>query len=338
MLGLPVAVRESIRALDEHWDGGGYPHGLQADAIPLAARVMALAQTVKVFHAAGGPEVATNVAIERSGSWFDPEIVGVLRGLHREGTLWRDLGHEGLLTRLLTLEPVARVVPADDGNLDRVARVFSWVIDAKSPWTLLHSENVARIARGIACELGLPAAGQRRIFRAGLLHDIGKLAVSNLILDKPGRLDADEWSVLREHPAHTRSILAQVACFGEFAETAGAHHERLDGEGYDRGLGAEELDLTARVLATADRFEAMSAYRPYRGEIPVDDVLGVLSADRGTGVCHEVFEALEGYLARDEALAPGSLAAARRTSVTDRLKWLETSRELKPAATNAPLG
>jgi len=338
MLGLPENVRDAIRCLDEHWNGDGHPRGLEGEEIPLSSRIMALAQTVEVFFTSSGPETALRTADERSGTWFDPGLVRVLRSLHRDRTLWTGLRADDLLPDLLSHEPAGRIAPADDENLDRIARVFSWVIDAKSPWTLLHSENVARIARGMAIELGLDSDRQRALYRAGLLHDIGKLAVSNLILDKPGKLTDEEWAVLREHPAHSQRILERVGAFAGLSEPAASHHERLDGTGYHRGLTADALDTASRVLAIADRFEAMSAYRPYRGETPVEKVMDILAGDRGRGICGDAFEALERYLAKGRAndgLAPDSLAAARRGGGRTRIEWLEDSsrRALSIAAT-----
>lgn len=339
MLGLPENVRDAIRCLDEHWNGRGHPRGLAGEEIPLFSRVMALAQTVEVFFTSSDAETALRTAEERSGAWFDPELVRVLRSLHGDGTLWTGLRADDLLPRLLAHEPAGRIAPADDENLDRVARVFSWVIDAKSPWTLLHSENVARIARGMAIELGLESDLQRNLYRAGLLHDIGKLAVSNLILDKPGKLSDEEWTILREHPAHSQRILERVSAFASLSAPAANHHERLDGAGYHQGLTADALDTASRVLAIADRFEAMSAYRPYRGETPVDEVMDILDRDRGTGICGDAFEALERYLARDQGddrLAPDSLASARRSGGTTRMEWLEESSRRSPSLVTTP--
>lgn len=330
MLGLSHRVREAIRGLDEHWNGDGHPRGLRHHEISLESRIMGLAQTVEVFFTASGGDDAMSMARERSGSWLDPELVGALDSIHADGGFWAELAGESLLDRVLALEPADRVVTATDESLDAAARVFSWVIDAKSPWTLLHSENVARIAGGMARELGMSEEEQRDIRRAGLLHDIGKLGVSNLILDKPSKLDAAEWAALRDHPAYTRWILQRVRHFSKFAESAAAHHERLDGKGYDLGLGADQLGRLERILTLADRYEAMSAYRPYRAETPIGEVLRVLADDRGSGVCPEAFEALKCHLAGENAFAPQSLASARHRGEADRSAWLDATRAVRP--------
>ena len=138
------------------------------------------------------------------------------------------------------------------------------MIDAKSPFTSRHSERVAEIAVATATTLGFTDESLRDLRRAGLLHDIGKLAISNLILDKPGKLTVEEFEAVKRHPLVTEQILGRVSRFADIAGIAAAHHEKLDGSGYHRGIHGDELDPPARVLAVADIFEAMTADRPYR--------------------------------------------------------------------------
>jgi HD-GYP domain-containing protein (c-di-GMP phosphodiesterase class II) len=103
-----------------------------------------------------------------------------------------------------------------------------------------------------------------------LLHDIGKLGVSNSILEKPGKLTSEEFESVRKHPYFSYEILRRVPAFADFSYDAAAHHERLDGKGYWRGLGADQLSLHARILAVADVFDALRAKRPYRDALPLE--------------------------------------------------------------------
>ena len=152
---------------------------------------------------------------------------------------------------------------ADEAQLDNVAEAFGRVIDAKSPFTARHSAGVAAYAVAIAETMGMSADAQRDLRRAGLLHDIGKLAVSSRILDKPGKLTDEEFTAMKAHPAFTLRILERVACFRALAAMAAAHHERLDGSGYHLGLAAFDLSpLRAhprrrRRLRGADRRPAL---------------------------------------------------------------------------------
>jgi HD-GYP domain-containing protein (c-di-GMP phosphodiesterase class II) len=291
-LDLPDRTAEAIRHLDEHWDGSGWPDGLRGEDIPLLSRVLNLAQTVEV-HVRGGGVAAAHAVVGRSrGVVFDPALVDALRAFRDDAAFWGPLEDPGHVPAPARWEPAERVLVADDRRLDRVAEAFARVIDAKSPSTALHSTGVAAYAAGIAAVMGAGEAERRDLWRAGLLHDIGKLAVSNLILDKPGRLTDGEMAAMREHPRHTLQILERAACFRPLAAVAAAHHERLDGSGYHLGLGAAQLSRPARILAVADVYEALTADRSYRAAMTPPEALGVIGRQRGTHLCPESVDAL----------------------------------------------
>jgi HD-GYP domain-containing protein (c-di-GMP phosphodiesterase class II) len=134
--------------------------------------------------------------------------------------------------------------------------------------------------------------------RGALLHDVGKLGVSNSILDKPGKLDATEWQAVQAHAAYTEAILSRISAFAELARIAAAHHERLDGAGYPRGLRADEISLETRIITTADIFDAITAARPYRGAIPIPKTLEIMAETVGTAIDADCFEALKRAIAR----------------------------------------
>jgi putative nucleotidyltransferase with HDIG domain len=299
MLELPEASAGAIAALDEHWDGSGYPQGLRGEEIPLLGRILCLAQTVEIFSRTTGPRGAYAMAIKRAGRWFDPALVGALLAFRDEAAFWGPLEDPRMVPPAAAWEPADRVVLADQARLDRVAGAFARVIDAKSPYTARHSTEVARWAVALGAQLEMSPDQLRDLRRAGLLHDIGKLAVSNRILDKPGRLDRDELAVVREHPRHTQRILERVACFAGIVETAASHHERLDGSGYHRGLAAFDLSRPARVLAVADVWEALTAERPYRAAMDAGAAMEIVAADRGVGLCPAAVDALERAVAAD---------------------------------------
>lgn len=278
-LGFPRSTTASIRALDEHWDGSGHPRGLSGTTIPLNARIALLAQTLEVFLDAG-PAEALSVVRQRRGTWFDPSLVDLVLTWEADREWWDALASGDAAALVDSLEPEDRIRTIDDRGLDNVAEAFAEVIDAKSPYTARHSSGVAVWARHTADELGLPQADRRTLYRAGLLHDIGKLGISNRILDKPGRLTDEEFAKVREHPLHTWEILRRVPVFAAFARTAALHHERLDGSGYPWGIGEDGLDTLARILAAADVYEALTADRPYRPGLPLETVLHILASDR----------------------------------------------------------
>jgi HD-GYP domain-containing protein (c-di-GMP phosphodiesterase class II) len=305
MLYLSEQTAAAIRGLDEHWDGRGMPDGLAGEEIPLLARILCLAQTAEIFHADGGVAAARAVARRRRGRWFDPALVDALTAVCDDRAFWRTLERPDVSG----WEPAELVLRADDARLDRIAEAFARVIDAKSPYTARHSERVAEVAVGIAGVLRLGGDGLRDLRRAGLLHDVGKLAISNLILDKPGRLTEEEFALVRRHPAYSLAILERAPCFAEIAQVAANHHERIDGSGYPRGLAGAQLDLPMRVLAVADVYEALTAERPYREALPAERALAIVAEEVPARLDRTAFEALETYAGADP-LAPGVLTIA----------------------------
>lgn len=297
-VGVSETTAVAIRSMDEHWDGGGYPEGLRREEIPLYARIIGLSQVAEIYWARGGPGAALEVVRERRARWFDPELVRLFCALGTHDRIWGDLRAEPLPEAIAAAEPMERVVAADEPRLDRIAHAFALVVDAKSTFTYQHSERVAAVSNAIAAEMALPDAARVRLRRAALLHDVGKLSVPNRILDKPGTLDAGEWAVVRKHPYFTYEILARVSVFSEFAYDASCHHERIDGRGYHRGVPGEALSPAARILAAADIFDALSAARPYRGAMPLEQVLSIIAEGRGTQLCPATVDALFAAAAR----------------------------------------
>jgi HD-GYP domain-containing protein (c-di-GMP phosphodiesterase class II) len=296
-------VAEGIKNLDEHWDGGGKPLGLAGTAIPIYSRLALLAQVVDVFYIANGPEAALREARNRSGTWFDPDLVAAFERVAAQPAFWDMLGAEDELAALPQL-PQQSSVPIDDDYLDDIAAAFAQVVDSKSPYTHGHSERVTLFTDMIAEQLEFTAERRRWLKRAALLHDIGKLGVSNAILDKPGKLDEAEWEVMRMHSAHSEAILSRIGAFGELAPIAGAHHERLDGKGYPRGLAGDQICLDTRIITTADIFDALTADRPYRAAMPVTKALAIMAEMVGTQIDPDCFAALRRALGRvDETLA-----------------------------------
>lgn len=126
----------------------------------------------------------------------------------------------------------------------------------------------------------------------------GKLGVSNTILDKPGKLDAAEWVAMKQHAAHTETILSRISAFSELAPVAAAHHERLDGGGYPKGLRGTEIAVESRILTVADIFDALTADRPYRAAMPIPRALSIMAGEVDTAIDASCFKALKRALGR----------------------------------------
>lgn len=293
-------VQTGIRSLDEHWDGTGKPDGLIGSAIPESANIALLAQVADVFHHEQGVEAALMEIRRRSGTWFAPYIVDAFFEAQSASDFWTRFDDPKFEEAVYSMPPALYSVPVDEDYLDEVAEAFAKIVDAKTPYTANHSQRVTFYADMIAAELGLSLPHRRWLGRAALLHDIGKLAVSNQILDKPGKLDDAEWVAVKRHAALGEQILEKVSAFADIAPLAGAHHERLDGKGYPRGLMGSEISLEARILTVADVFDALSAERPYRAAMPMSKALAIMDAEVGTAFDKASVSALKAGLARLE--------------------------------------
>jgi putative nucleotidyltransferase with HDIG domain len=292
----PVAM--GIHNLDEHWDGSGKPNGIKGEDISLYARIALLAQVVDIFRMSGGEDSARKEIDNRSGTWFDPFLVKTFKAVAARPSFWDAMRGDDLRDIILELEPKNANINFDEDYLDDIAAGFAQVVDAKSPFTKGHSERVALYSDMIAEQLQLTAPHRRWLKRAALLHDIGKLGVSNSILDKPGKLDDAEWVAMRRHAAETERILSQISVFKKMAPVAAAHHERLDGKGYPNNLVGDDISLESRILAVADIFDALTADRPYRSAMPVAKALSIMTEDVGTAIDRDCFVALKQALQR----------------------------------------
>ncbi|WP_062790817.1 HD-GYP domain-containing protein [Aquitalea pelogenes] len=295
-------VARGIQSLDEHWDGSGRPLGLQGEAIPLNARIALLAQVVDVFHITSGRDGALAEVQQRAGNWFDPQLVACFASVASDETFWQVLESTSVDQAVLALEPAQHQVDVDEDYLDEIAEGFGQVVDSKSPFTAGHSQRVGHYADRIAATLGLDDARRRWLKRGALLHDVGKLGVSNRILDKPGKLDAEEWAAVQKHASYTHAILGRMQVFAELADVSAAHHERLDGKGYPRGLSGDAITLETRIITTADIFDAINAERPYHPATPVAKTLDIMQQNLHMAIDPRCFAALQQVLREEGQL------------------------------------
>lgn len=286
-------VCDGIRSLDEHWDGSGRPEHLHGTNIPLFSRIALLAQVADVFHQTSGRQGAIDEITQRSNTWFDPDLVAIFKRLSVSEDFWLGLESNDIQDQVLAFEPGQCSKGLDEDYLDEIAGAFGQIVDSKSPYTAGHSERVALYTDLIGQELGFSCDYRRWLKRGALLHDVGKLGVSNSVLDKPDKLNDSEWQEVRMHPVFTKQILSEISAFSHLAVVAGAHHERIDGNGYPDKLSGDQISLGTRVITTADIFDAITADRPYRGPIPVEKALDIMANDLDTAIDRRCFEALK---------------------------------------------
>ncbi len=325
-MGFSERVADGIQSLDELWDGQGHPDGLAGEAIPLYSRIALLCQTLEVFWRQVSAERALEVVRERAGRWFDPNLVRAVESIAARGELWAGLDSETLLQDVWMLEPVETRMVLTDARIDSICVALAEVVDAKSPFTYRHSNGVAEAAQAIGATLGLAQHELDMLRRAALLHDIGKLSVPNSILEKPGKLDSDEWEVVKRHPHYSHEILRRIPGFGELSEIAASHHEKLDGSGYFRGYDEERLSLPARILAVADIYDALAAKRPYRDSLPLERVLHIMEQESPRALDADCVTALKeskrtgtgGLLGLENAVREASQPAADQSAAGRR--------------------
>jgi HD-GYP domain-containing protein (c-di-GMP phosphodiesterase class II) len=297
-------VAQGIQNLDEHWDGSGLPLRLRGDDIPMYSRIALMAQVIDVFRVSGGIEAARREVRHRSGTWFDPQLVSAFDTVAAAPEFWQVLDSETLQSALYALEPAQETRTVDEDYLDDIAAAFAKVVDSKSPYTSGHSERVTLFTDLIAEEMGLSADRRRWLKRAALLHDIGKLGVSNSVLDKPAKLDDEEWVAMKMHALYSEQILSRIDAFSDLAVIAAAHHERLDGKGYPHGITGDKIALETRIITAADIFDALTAERPYRAAMPISKAFAIMSESVGTALDPACFTALRRAVAKlDKAVA-----------------------------------
>jgi HD-GYP domain-containing protein (c-di-GMP phosphodiesterase class II) len=260
-LGLGDDVRRPLFQTFERWDGKGLPTGTSGSANELVARIVNLADVLAVYHRADGILAALDVARQRRGTQFDPELVDLV--LAEGPALFEGLDGASTWEAVIDAEPaLGRELHGQ--ALDEAFEALADYADTKSPSTLGHSRGVARLAAGAGPLLGLPPAAVTHLRRAALVHDLGRLGVSNAVWDKPGVLSPAEEERVRLHPYLTERMLACSPALRPYGRTAHQHHERLDGSGYPRGVGADGLTLEGRILAAADAYHGKLEPRPHR--------------------------------------------------------------------------
>jgi len=296
-MGFSFEVADGIRCLDEHYNGRG-------KKIPLFSRIALVSQFFEIYHCAAGVERALRKVRRRSRMWFDPELVDVLETLTADPAFYEPLRSPDILHLVHNLEPKGTPHASEalnDHQIDETARAFADIIDAKSQFNKGHALRVAHYAQIMAKQLGLSEDDVKFLYRAGLLHDIGTLGISNTILDKPGRLDPQQWTSVKLHPIVSEELLKRVDAFSELGFLAGAHHERLDGKGYPRGLKGDDIPPHARILALAGAFDAISYPRAYHPTRTVQEALAILEEERDLTVDGACLDALRKALNNDLA-------------------------------------
>lgn len=310
-LGMPRTVHEMFPLLTERWDGASTLKRAGGDEIPLPLRIIHVGRDATYQRLIGDDDYVTDVIASRAGYAFDPEVAAVfldnaadiLGPREPSETMWEDV---------LAWEPRPWLT-LKGSAIDQALGAIGAFSDLVSPHLTGHCSGVARLASAAADLQGLGSAEVETIRRAALVHDVGRTAIGSRVWAKPGPLTADEREQVRLHPYHTDRVLARSPFLSELASIATAHHERLDGSGYHRGLDRSSLSRAARLLAVADAFQSKTEPRPYREPLSSKEATEILVRKAQEGVFDP-----EMVMAIAEAAGEARPAIDRPAGLTER--------------------
>ncbi len=296
-IGRGSCVPKALGQIYERWDGRGSPNNLKGTAILLPVRVVRIAQDAQIYHRLEGTEMASAVLRQLAGDIYDPDIVECF--CQHANRLFEETRGASPWEAVLAAEPgSSRCIP--QSSLDDVLRIVADLVDLKSSYIAGHSARVAELAAEAAKCCGLPETDVVAIRWAGFLHDLGRMGISNAIWYKSGSLSEVERELVHLYPYYTERVLSRLKGLGQARDIAARLHERLDGSGYHRGLPANKLPMTVRILAVADIYRSLTEPRPHR------------EAQSAEAAAEELRSQVRAGLLDDEAVRAVLMAAGHR--------------------------
>ena len=272
----------------ERWDGLHNSSGRVKIEIPIESRIIHLADRIDVLvrdnaYILEQKKQICRIINNESKRIFDPQLVEAFNDLSERECFWLDL-HSEFINDVLAHHCPVSTKRLDMLEVMSIAQTMSKVIDFKSPFTRKHSAGVAEVCYFLAQKAGFTSDHCDTLKVAGLLHDLGKLGIPDTILDKPGKLTASEFDIMRKHTYYTYHILKRVDGFETINHYASCHHEKLNGRGYPFKLDEKDIKTGARIVAVADIFTALTEDRPYRKAMEKKKVVGIIQDQVKSGV------------------------------------------------------
>lgn len=265
----------------ENYDGSEY-FGLKGEEIPLISQIIRLADLFELNYSDSIPnyfqrEHILNFIRSNKGTIFSPAIVDVFEDVQKYDAFWWDVENISYEADIIKKARPAVMTEITLDVVKDISLVFSDIIDRRSEFTYEHSRNLSKLIIDISNYMNYDKEKKTSFEIAALLHDIGKLSVPNSILDKNGKLDSIELTIMKGHTYYTRFILSKLEGFEEITNWAANHHEKLNGSGYPLGLKGDSLSFEERVMATCDIYEALASKRPYKKAMDKSQVFSILS-------------------------------------------------------------
>lgn len=273
------SAAELIKFHHIHWNEPDSPY-TKGSTIPMGSYIIHLADRIDVLidrneEILGQRAFINSKIIDGSGSMFMPDAVDAFIRLSSREYFWFDFTtsfSDEILGRLLKNMKIA----VDMDRLLSLAGVLNKIIDCRSRFTATHSVGVAECASSLALKMNFSKGESKMMRIAGLMHDLGKLAVPVGVLEKNGPLSADEFNVMKKHTYNSYRVLDRIPQLRTINQWASFHHEKINGSGYPFGLKGKELNVGARIMAVSDVFTALTEQRPYRNAMSAGNAVAII--------------------------------------------------------------
>ena len=293
----PLAdVANIIRYHHVAWNNGdGNTFG--GSPVPLLSHIVHLADRIAVLvdrnqEVIGQIPSIQQSVLKRKGTVFMPELIDAFMRLSIKEYVWLDTVYKPLLDVIHKTKVFVNMDLRIEDVVD-LTKIFASIIDFRSPFTANHSAGVAKTAEKLAELAGFSPYECKMMLVSGYLHDLGKLAISNDVLEKPSKLDVDEFNMIKSHTFYTFRLLQTINGFEEINKWASFHHEKLNGKGYPFHLTGKDIPLGSRIMAVADIFTAITEDRPYRKGMNDQEVMRILNSMAENGsICPYVVSVL----------------------------------------------
>lgn len=275
-----------IKYHHERYDGTGL-FNVKGQEILLMSQIIYLADVIEINFNLGNDDQEMqrkiiNFVQSQKSIMFSPEVSEAFCKVAENKGYWINLKDE-YIDNALESETPEYVMELPIEEVKKIAGVFSKIIDSKSQYTQRHSRDLSHKAAVMADYYRMDHDSKMKLIIAADLHDIGKLAVPNCILDSPNKLTGEEFEIIKKHSYYTRLALQEIRGFEDITEWASNHHEKLNGQGYPMGKTAEDLDFNSRLIACLDIYEALTEERPYRRPLSHREAMNILNKMKEDG-------------------------------------------------------